>query len=97
MSTEWAFITTKLVYTRVRDNFRKVIPLVNYSLPHNEGRAKNNPFGLAGRAEILIGHLYNLIQSWSNFFGGPIVGNCAENGQWPAAILSSVRVNPPTK
>ena len=34
-------------------------------------RAKNKALGLAGQAEILIGHLYNLIQSWSNF-GWPL-------------------------
>ena len=51
-------------------------------------RAKNKALGLAGHAEILIGHLYSLIQSWSNFWVA-IVENCTENGQWPAAILSS--------
>ena len=52
-------------------------------------RAKNKALGLAGQAEILIGHLYNLIQSWSNFWVA-MVENCTQNGQWPAAILSSV-------
>ena len=41
-------------------------------------RAKNKALGLAGQAEILIGHLYNLIQSWS--FWVAIVENCTENG-----------------
>ena len=31
-------------------------------------RAKIKALGLAGQAEILIGHLHNLIQSWSNFW-----------------------------
>ena len=51
-------------------------------------RAINKVLGLAGQAEILIGHLYNLIQSWSHFLVA-IVENCTENGQWPAATLSS--------
>ena len=51
-------------------------------------RAKNKALGLAGQAEILIGYLYNLIQSRSTFWVA-IVENCTENGQWPAAILSS--------
>ena len=51
------------------------------------GRAKNKASGLGGQAEILIGHLYNLIQSWSNFWM-TIVENCMES-HWPAAILSS--------
>ena len=51
-------------------------------------RAKNKALGLAGQAEIMIGHLYNLIQSWTKFWVA-IVENCTENGQWPAAILSS--------
>ena len=59
-----------------------------------EGRAKNK--ALAGQAEILIGHLYNLIQSWSHFWVA-IVENCTVNGQWPAAILSSVRVVPTSR
>ena len=54
----------------------------------NDGSAKNKVLGLAGQAEILIGYLYNLIQSWSNFWVA-IVENCTENGQWPAVILSS--------
>ena len=32
-------------------------------LLHYHSRAKNKALGLAGQAEILIGHLYNLIQS----------------------------------
>ena len=51
-------------------------------------RAENIAFGLAGHAEILIGHLYNLIQIIIKFWVA-IVENCIENGQWPAAILSS--------
>ena len=43
------------------------------------------------QAEILIGHLCNLIQSWSNFLVA-IIENCTENGQWPAAILSPVHM-----
>ena len=50
-------------------------------------RAKNKALGLAGQVEVLIGHLYNHGQ----FFGGHC-RNCAENGQWPAAVLSSVGV-----
>ena len=48
-------------------------------------RAKNKALGLAGQAEILIGHLYNLMVK----FWVAIVESCTENGQWPAAILSS--------
>ena len=33
-----------------------------------KGRAENRDLSLAGQAEILIGHQYNLIQSWSNFW-----------------------------
>ena len=46
---------------------------------------QNKALGLAGQAEVLIGHLYNLIQSWSNFWVA-IAENCTESGQWPAAI-----------
>ena len=61
----------------------------NHKVDRVCSRAKNKVWGLAGQAEILIGHLYNLMQTWSNFWVA-IVENCMENGQWPAAILSSV-------
>ena len=41
-------------------------------------RAKNKALGLAGQAEILIGHPYNLIQSWSNFWVAT-VENCTDS------------------
>ena len=51
----------------------------------NTGRANNKALGLAGQDEILIGHLYDLIQSWSNI---------AEIAQKMTAILSSVSGSP---
>ena len=51
-------------------------------------RGKNKAVGLADQNEILIGHLYNLIQIRSNF-GWAMTENCSENGWWPAVILTS--------
>ena len=72
---------TRLVSPRQRDSTASTCML--------ESRVENKGLGLADHNEILIGHLYNLIQIRANFWEA-IVENCTENGQRPAVIFSSV-------
>ena len=65
--------------------------ILSYQSDLSSSRAKNKALGLAGQADILIGHLHNFDTIMVKFWMA-IVENCMENGQWPVtAILSSVQ------